>query len=156
MIISAVIICIILNKILVRIIVSGSSIGPPNDTRKAVTVIDRNGGRIALGENVSSKLYKVVAKKLAMKVTKITITTGIGAVAIGTSVNGMKNCSPNAFAKAKKIRLESMDMMEIRIPIHTILLGMYFCIFKILKIAVNYIPSQLFESLSFFPCWHIF
>jgi hypothetical protein len=129
MIIRAAIICIMLNKILVCIKVPGSSIGPPNETRKAVNVIDRKGGSVALGAILVSKLYNAVAKKADRKVTKITITTDRGLVTVGTSVNGMIYCSPNAFVKAKKDRLASMDIMEINIPTHTILLGMYFCIF---------------------------
>jgi|GEM_PF-2412935 len=112
------------NKILVCITVSGSSIGPPNETRNAVPVIDRNGGKIALGVIMFKKPYNAVANKLERKVTKITITTGIGLVIETTLVNGMMYCSPNALVKAKKIRLASMDMMEINIPTHMILLGM--------------------------------
>ena len=129
MMIRAAIICIMLNKILVCIKVAVSSIGPPNETRRAVPVIDRNGGRIALGVILASKQYSAVAKKLARKVTRKTITVGIGPVTMGTSDNGMMYCSPNAFVRAKKIRLASMEMREIKIPTHMILLGRYFCIF---------------------------
>jgi len=136
----AVIICITLNRILVCIKVPGSSIGPPNETRKAVPVIDRKGGSVALGTILVSKLYKTVAKRADSKVARITITTDMGLVIVGDSVNGMRYCSPNAFEKAKNMRLAIIEMMEINIPNQTILFGIIFCIFLLLNIAVNDIP----------------
>ena len=86
---NAVIICITLNKIFVCIKVPGISNGPPNETRKAVPVIDKKGGSVALGAILDSILYKTVAKRADSKVARITITTDMGLVTVGDSVIGM-------------------------------------------------------------------
>ena len=59
-------------------VVPGSSIGPPNETIKAVRVIDRKGGRMACGVIFESKAYKPVAKRPDIKVASITMFSDIG------------------------------------------------------------------------------
>ena len=99
MIMSAAIICIPINKSLVCKTVPGSSIGPPNETRKAVPVMDKKGDNVALGATLASEAYRKVASMAERKVTRMTIKTDIGCVTVGGSVNGIKYCSPRTFDK---------------------------------------------------------